>query len=160
MTCESLLLGAAAGFCWVVVVLLLPPLLPLPVGYKAAVRHARWLVWPLPWSLQSLRNRPSHLAAPPTHHPRRPARSMNAFGQNTSNPDYLESEVARYALYFVYLGLAAFLAAYCQVAFWTLTGERSARAGLGLVPAKLLPASVGARFAELLSVLHALGSVV
>ena len=29
------------------------------------------------------------------------------------------------SLYFIYLGIAAFVAAYAQVAFWTLTGERA-----------------------------------
>ena len=40
-----------------------------------------------------------------------------------SDPAHLEHEVNKYALYFVYLGIASFVAAFCQVAFWTLTGE-------------------------------------
>lgn len=31
-------------------------------------------------------------------------------------------QLCRYSLYFVYLGIGSFVAAYCQVAFWTYTG--------------------------------------
>ena len=47
---------------------------------------------------------------------------MNEFGQNLSDSSKLEHEVNNYALYFLYLGLGAFVMGYVQVACWTLTG--------------------------------------
>ncbi|KAL4457545.1 hypothetical protein ABPG75_012410 [Micractinium tetrahymenae] len=49
---------------------------------------------------------------------------INALGLQGSEPGSTTSEVNRYALYFVYLGIASFVAAYCQMAFWTFTGVR------------------------------------
>lgn len=39
------------------------------------------------------------------------------------------SDVSRIALYFVYIAIAAMVAAYLQTAFWTWTGNRQAVSG-------------------------------
>ncbi|XP_039128650.1 ABC transporter B family member 11-like isoform X1 [Dioscorea cayenensis subsp. rotundata] len=50
---------------------------------------------------------------------------MNSFGQNT-DPHIVVHEVSKASLKFVYLGIGVCLAAFLQVACWTVTGERQA----------------------------------
>ncbi|KAG6544499.1 hypothetical protein Mapa_014137 [Marchantia paleacea] len=51
---------------------------------------------------------------------------INAFGQNVTNTKELVSEVAAVALRFVYIGIGSAIAAYIEVAFWIIAGERQA----------------------------------
>ncbi|BBN16210.1 autophagy-related protein 9 [Marchantia polymorpha subsp. ruderalis] len=51
---------------------------------------------------------------------------INAFGQNTTDTKELVSEVGAVALRFVYIGTGSAIAAYIEVAFWIVAGERQA----------------------------------
>ncbi|GER57006.1 multidrug resistance P-glycoprotein, partial [Striga asiatica] len=51
-------------------------------------------------------------------------RIINSLGSLSSNPHRFSSEVSKYALYLVYLGLGVWLSAWTGVACWTQTGER------------------------------------
>ncbi|KAJ7955339.1 ABC transporter B family protein [Quillaja saponaria] len=50
---------------------------------------------------------------------------INAFGGNASTEEVLH-EVSKVSLYFVYLGVGAFVAAFFQMTCWMVTGERQA----------------------------------
>ncbi|XP_024528405.1 ABC transporter B family member 4 isoform X2 [Selaginella moellendorffii] len=56
----------------------------------------------------------------------------NAFGQNSGNIHAMVHEVSQVALRFVYLGGAASVASFGEVAFWICTGERQAARIRGL----------------------------
>ncbi|XP_024534012.1 ABC transporter B family member 10 isoform X3 [Selaginella moellendorffii] len=63
---------------------------------------------------------------------------IDEFGANYDNPTKLGHGVSKYALYFVYLGLAILVAAWLEVACWTYTGERqSARMRVAYLKAML-----------------------
>ncbi|GMI68461.1 Arabidopsis thaliana ATP-binding cassette B19, MULTIDRUG RESISTANCE PROTEIN 11 [Hibiscus trionum] len=49
---------------------------------------------------------------------------VNGFGKNQSDLHKMTHEVAKYALYFVYLGLIVCLSSYAEIACWMYTGER------------------------------------
>ncbi|XP_021297791.1 ABC transporter B family member 19 [Herrania umbratica] len=49
---------------------------------------------------------------------------VNGFGKNQSDLSKMTHEVAKYALYFVYLGLIVCLSSYAEIACWMYTGER------------------------------------
>ncbi|XP_023885892.2 ABC transporter B family member 19 isoform X1 [Quercus suber] len=49
---------------------------------------------------------------------------VNGFGKNQSDLKTMTDEVAKYALYFVYLGLVVCLSSYAEIACWMYTGER------------------------------------
>eukprot|EP00250_Pteridium_aquilinum_P012696 c20881_g3_i1 orf=183-830(+) len=49
---------------------------------------------------------------------------IDAFGSHATDPDAMAKEVAKYALYFLYLGLAVLVSAWLEVSCWMLTGER------------------------------------
>ncbi|OMO79247.1 hypothetical protein CCACVL1_13811 [Corchorus capsularis] len=49
---------------------------------------------------------------------------VNGFGKNQSDLTKMTHEVAKYALYFVYLGLIVCLSSYAEIACWMYTGER------------------------------------
>ncbi|TYG62825.1 hypothetical protein ES288_D07G263000v1 [Gossypium darwinii] len=49
---------------------------------------------------------------------------VNGFGKNQSDLPKMTHEVAKYALYFVYLGLIVCLSSYAEIACWMYTGER------------------------------------
>ncbi|PPS07602.1 hypothetical protein GOBAR_AA13027 [Gossypium barbadense] len=49
---------------------------------------------------------------------------VNGFGKNQSDLPKMTYEVAKYALYFVYLGLIVCLSSYAEIACWMYTGER------------------------------------
>ncbi|KAK4490259.1 hypothetical protein RD792_000921 [Penstemon davidsonii] len=49
---------------------------------------------------------------------------INSLGSLSSDPHRFSSEVSKYALYLVYLGLVVWLSAWTGVACWTQTGER------------------------------------
>ncbi|KAK6115191.1 hypothetical protein DH2020_007460 [Rehmannia glutinosa] len=51
-------------------------------------------------------------------------RMINSLGSLSSDPHKFSSEVSKYALYLVYLGLVVWLSAWTGVACWTQTGER------------------------------------
>ncbi|KAJ7542537.1 hypothetical protein O6H91_10G110600 [Diphasiastrum complanatum] len=51
-------------------------------------------------------------------------RLIDEFGANYNNPRKMAEGVAKYATYFVYLGLVVMVAAWLEVACWTQTGER------------------------------------
>ncbi|KAK6115176.1 hypothetical protein DH2020_007445 [Rehmannia glutinosa] len=51
-------------------------------------------------------------------------RMINSLGSLSSDPHRFSSEVSKYALYLVYLGLVVWLSAWTGVACWTQTGER------------------------------------
>lgn len=51
---------------------------------------------------------------------------VNGFGKNQSDLSKMTQEVAKYALYFVYLGLVVCLSSYAEIACWMYTGERQA----------------------------------
>ncbi|KAL2611668.1 hypothetical protein R1flu_023360 [Riccia fluitans] len=51
---------------------------------------------------------------------------INAFGQNISNSKELVNQVGEVALRFVYIGAGSAVAAYIEVAFWIVAGERQA----------------------------------
>ncbi|CAA0841135.1 ABC transporter B family member 13 [Striga hermonthica] len=51
-------------------------------------------------------------------------RIINSLGSLSANPHRFSSEVSKYALYLVYLGLGVWLSAWTGVACWTQTGER------------------------------------
>ncbi|KAJ7544468.1 hypothetical protein O6H91_09G080400 [Diphasiastrum complanatum] len=50
----------------------------------------------------------------------------NAFGQNSTNVHETAHKVTQVAVKFVYLGIAASVASFCEVSFWMCTGERQA----------------------------------
>ncbi|KAL0461635.1 UNVERIFIED_CONTAM: ABC transporter B family member 19 [Sesamum latifolium] len=49
---------------------------------------------------------------------------VNGFGKNQMDLHKMTHEVAKYALYFVYLGLVVCLSSYAEIACWMYTGER------------------------------------
>ncbi|KAL6518919.1 ABC transporter B member 19 [Orobanche hederae] len=49
---------------------------------------------------------------------------VNGFGKNQMDLDKMTHEVAKYALYFVYLGLIVCFSSYAEIACWMYTGER------------------------------------
>ncbi|KAF5739329.1 ABC transporter B family member 13-like [Tripterygium wilfordii] len=49
---------------------------------------------------------------------------IDSLGQLSFNPHMLESQVSKYALYLVYLGVAVLASSWIGVAFWMQTGER------------------------------------
>ncbi|RXH89535.1 hypothetical protein DVH24_031892 [Malus domestica] len=49
---------------------------------------------------------------------------VNGFGENQMNLQKMTAEVAKYALYFVYLGLIVCVTSYAEIACWMYTGER------------------------------------
>ncbi|VAH38073.1 unnamed protein product [Triticum turgidum subsp. durum] len=49
---------------------------------------------------------------------------INGFGKNQTDLRAMTDEVAKYALYFVYLGLVVCVASYAEIACWMYTGER------------------------------------
>ncbi|XP_038724797.1 ABC transporter B family member 19 [Tripterygium wilfordii] len=49
---------------------------------------------------------------------------VNGFGNNQSDLQKLTSEVLKYSVYFVYLGLVVCVTAYAETACWMYTGER------------------------------------
>ena len=49
---------------------------------------------------------------------------VNGFGRNQSDLPKMTHEVAKYALYFVYLGLFVCLSSYAKIACWMYSGER------------------------------------
>ncbi|MCO5555524.1 hypothetical protein L7F22_009069 [Adiantum nelumboides] len=49
---------------------------------------------------------------------------IDAFGSHASDSENMAKEVAKYALYFLYLGLAVMVSAWLEVSCWMLTGER------------------------------------
>ncbi|XP_010256924.1 PREDICTED: ABC transporter B family member 19 [Nelumbo nucifera] len=49
---------------------------------------------------------------------------VNGFGKNQSDLKKMTEEVAKYALYFVYLGLVVCLSSYAEIACWMYSGER------------------------------------
>lgn len=51
---------------------------------------------------------------------------VNGFGKNQSDLHTMTHEVAKYALYFVYLGLIVCASSYAEIACWMYTGERQA----------------------------------
>ncbi|KAG8377946.1 hypothetical protein BUALT_Bualt08G0086700 [Buddleja alternifolia] len=51
-------------------------------------------------------------------------RMINSLGSLSTDPHRFSSEVSKYALYLVYLGLGVWLSAWTGVACWTQTGER------------------------------------
>ncbi|KAL0395649.1 UNVERIFIED_CONTAM: ABC transporter B family member 19 [Sesamum calycinum] len=53
---------------------------------------------------------------------------VNGFGKNQMDLHKMTHEVAKYALYFVYLGLVVCLSSYAEIACWMYTGEASGRA--------------------------------
>ncbi|XP_051141012.1 ABC transporter B family member 19-like [Andrographis paniculata] len=53
---------------------------------------------------------------------------VNGFGKNQMDLDKMTHEVAKYALYFVYLGLVVCFSSYAEIACWMYTGERQAGA--------------------------------
>jgi ATP-binding cassette subfamily B (MDR/TAP) protein 1 len=50
----------------------------------------------------------------------------NAFGNNQSDNSVLVHAVSKVALKFVYIGIGAAVASYCEVTCWMITGERQA----------------------------------
>ncbi|EFN58606.1 hypothetical protein CHLNCDRAFT_34209 [Chlorella variabilis] len=68
---------------------------------------------------------------------------VNSFGGNEDDPDALTEQVTKYSLYFVYLGVGAFVAAYLQVALWTLTGVRQVNRMRGQYLKSVLRQDVG-----------------
>lgn len=53
---------------------------------------------------------------------------VNGFGQNQMDLHKMTNEVAKYALYFVCLGLVVCFSSYAEIACWMYTGERQAGA--------------------------------
>ncbi|KAL8545923.1 hypothetical protein ACS0TY_005877 [Phlomoides rotata] len=53
---------------------------------------------------------------------------VNGFGQNQMDLHKMTHEVAKYALYFVYLGLVVCFSSYAEIACWMFSGERQAGA--------------------------------
>ncbi|XP_051120699.1 ABC transporter B family member 19 [Andrographis paniculata] len=53
---------------------------------------------------------------------------VNGFGKNQMDLTKMTHEVAKYALYFVYLGLIVCFSSYAEIACWMYTGERQAGA--------------------------------
>lgn len=51
---------------------------------------------------------------------------VNGFGKNQMDLHKMTHEVAKYALYFVYLGLVVCFSSYTEIACWMYTGERQA----------------------------------
>lgn len=51
-------------------------------------------------------------------------RMINSLGSLSSDPHRFSSEVSKYSIYLVYLGLAVWISAWTGVACWTQTGER------------------------------------
>ncbi|GAQ79040.1 ATP binding cassette subfamily B [Klebsormidium nitens] len=51
-------------------------------------------------------------------------RLINAFGNNSTDPDELYKQVKTVATLFVYLAIGAAVAAYCEVTLWSLAGTR------------------------------------
>ncbi|AQK46563.1 ABC transporter B family member 19 [Zea mays] len=49
---------------------------------------------------------------------------INGFGKNQTDLRTMTDEVAKYALYFVYLGLVVCVSSYAEIACWMYTGER------------------------------------
>ncbi|KAL7100872.1 hypothetical protein ACP275_08G021900 [Erythranthe tilingii] len=49
---------------------------------------------------------------------------VNGFGKNQMDLHKMTNEVAKYALYFVYLGLVVCFSSYAEIACWMYTGER------------------------------------
>ncbi|CAB4275048.1 unnamed protein product [Prunus armeniaca] len=49
---------------------------------------------------------------------------VNGFGKNQMDLKKMTAEVAKYALYFVYLGLIVCFSSYAEIACWMYTGER------------------------------------
>ncbi|TQE07225.1 hypothetical protein C1H46_007135 [Malus baccata] len=49
---------------------------------------------------------------------------VNGFGENQMNSQKMTAEVAKYALYFVYLGLIVCVTSYADIACWMYTGKR------------------------------------
>ncbi|KAG2575140.1 hypothetical protein PVAP13_7KG412000 [Panicum virgatum] len=49
---------------------------------------------------------------------------INGFGKNQTDLRTMTDEVAKYALYFVYLGLVVCASSYAEIACWMYTGER------------------------------------
>ncbi|XP_010552950.1 PREDICTED: ABC transporter B family member 19-like [Tarenaya hassleriana] len=49
---------------------------------------------------------------------------VNGFGKNQMDLQKMTSEVSKYALYFVYLGLVVCFSSYAEIACWMYTGER------------------------------------
>ncbi|KAL0332061.1 UNVERIFIED_CONTAM: ABC transporter B family member 19 [Sesamum calycinum] len=49
---------------------------------------------------------------------------VNGFGKNQTDLHKMTHEVAKYALYFVYLGLVVCFSSYAEIACWMYTGER------------------------------------
>ncbi|CBI22189.3 unnamed protein product, partial [Vitis vinifera] len=49
---------------------------------------------------------------------------VNGFGKNQTDLSKMTEEVAKYALYFVYLGVVVCISSYAEIACWMYTGER------------------------------------
>ncbi|CAM6016899.1 unnamed protein product [Sphagnum balticum] len=63
---------------------------------------------------------------------------INAFGQYYADPEKMSAEVAKNALYFLYLAIVVLISAWLEVACWMQTGERqSARMRISYLQAML-----------------------